>query len=133
MSVRYVDLGSIKEGQYIVMDDEVCRVVSVDKSKPGKHGSAKARVVGIGVFDGSKHTLVAPVDTQVAVPVIEKRKAQVLAIMGDFVQLMDLETYETYEVPLPSDPELREKVQEQVEVEVWHALGKRGIMRVFGS
>jgi translation initiation factor 5A len=31
-----VDMGSIKIGQYIVIDDEPCRVVEYEKSKPGK-------------------------------------------------------------------------------------------------
>ena len=47
------DLGSVKVGSYIIINDEPCRIVEYDKSKPGKHGSAKARVVAIGVFDGS--------------------------------------------------------------------------------
>ena len=39
-----MDLGSLKVGSYIVIDGEPCRIVSYDHSKPGKHGSAKARV-----------------------------------------------------------------------------------------
>jgi translation initiation factor 5A len=56
-----MDLGSLIVGCYIVIDNEPCRIVSYDHSKPGKHGSAKARVSAIGVFDGSKHGLVSPV------------------------------------------------------------------------
>jgi len=60
-----MDLGSLKVGSYIVIDGEPCRIVSYDHSKPGKHGSAKARVAAISVFDGSKHTLVSPVSASV--------------------------------------------------------------------
>ena len=47
-----MDLGSLKVGSYIIIDNEPCRIVSYDHSKPGKHGSAKARVSAMGVFDG---------------------------------------------------------------------------------
>ncbi|MEM0030267.1 MAG: hypothetical protein QW572_07715 [Candidatus Nitrosocaldus sp.] len=30
-----VDLGSVKEGSYIIIDGEPCRIVSYEKSKPG--------------------------------------------------------------------------------------------------
>ena len=38
---------------------------------------------------------------KVQVPMIDKRKAQVLAVMGDEIQLMDLETYETLPAARP--------------------------------
>ncbi len=79
MSVNYATLGELKKGSYIVIDGEPCRIVEITKAKTGKHGSAKAHVVAIGVFSGQKKTFVAPVDTRVQVPIIEKRLAQVLA------------------------------------------------------
>ncbi len=130
MSVRPAEAGSIKEGNYIVIDGEPCKVVEVEKSKTGKHGSAKVRIVGIGLFDGVKRTLVVPADAQVEIPVINKRTAQVIAILGDTVQLMDLTTYQTYEIPMPDDPEIKEKLAPGVEVEVWEAMGKMKIVRV---
>ncbi|MHC1586352.1 MAG: translation initiation factor IF-5A, partial [Candidatus Hecatellaceae archaeon] len=74
---RPVDVGSVKEGQYIIIDGEPCKVVELEKSKPGKHGSAKARIVAVGVFDGVKRSIVSPVDARIEVPVIEKRSGQV--------------------------------------------------------
>jgi len=125
-----VELGSLKVGSYIVIDGEPCRIVQMTKSKPGKHGSAKARVVAIGVFDGVKRSLVKPVDAQVEVPIVEKRSGQVLSIMPTGVQLMDLETYEVFEAPPPDEEGLREKLQPGVEVEYWRILGRAKIMRV---
>ncbi len=69
----------MKEGSYIMIDGEPCKVVEVEKSKTGKHGSAKVRIVGIGVFDNVKRTLIVPADAQVEVPIIEKFVAQVVA------------------------------------------------------
>jgi translation initiation factor 5A len=133
MSVNYATLGELKKGSYIVIDGEPCRIVEITKAKTGKHGSAKAHVVAIGVFTGQKKTLVAPVDTRVQVPVIEKRLAQVLADMGDSVQLMDLETYDTFEVEKPDDPQLVSKLQPGVQVEYWLIMGRPKIMRVRSS
>ena len=39
---RPVELGSLKAGSYVIIDGEPCRIVEMTKSKPGKHGSAKA-------------------------------------------------------------------------------------------
>ncbi|OYT52929.1 translation initiation factor IF-5A [Candidatus Bathyarchaeota archaeon ex4484_135] len=125
-----VELGSLRVGSYIVIDGEPCRIVEMTKSKPGKHGSAKARVVAIGIFDGVKRSIVKPVDAQVEVPMVEKRAGQVLSIMPNAVQLMDLETYEVFEAPLPEEEGLKEKLQPGVEVEYWRILGRAKIMRV---
>jgi len=125
-----VELGSLRVGSYIVIDGEPCRIVEMTKSKPGKHGSAKARVVAIGIFDGVKRSLVKPVDAQVEVPIVEKRPGQVLSIMPNAVQLMDLETYEVFEAPLPEEEDIRSKLEPGVEVEYWRILGRAKIMRV---
>jgi len=130
MSTMYAELGDLKVGSFIVIDGEPCRIVEMSKAKTGKHGSAKAHVVAIGIFSGSKKTLVAPVSQRVEVPIINKRTAQVLAITGDTVQLMDLETYETFEVDLPKEEDIRAKLEPGAEVEYWEAMVRRKIMRV---
>ncbi len=130
---RPVDLGSLKDGSYILIDGEPCRIVEYDKSKPGKHGAAKARVVGIGVFDSVKRSLVLPVSTNVEVPLIEKRSGQVVSTSPTNIQLMDLETFETFDVPNPTDEEIKNKLASGVEVEYWRVLGRTKIMRVKSS
>jgi translation initiation factor 5A len=131
MSVKPIDVGSIKEGAYIMINGEPCKVVEVEKSKTGKHGSAKARVVGISVFDGSKHTFVAPVDQKIDAPVIEKSVAQVISILNDSVQLMDLSTFKMFEIPkLYIEQEIANKLTPNSEVEVWNFAGRMKIMRI---
>ncbi|MEM1544942.1 MAG: translation initiation factor IF-5A [Candidatus Methanomethylicia archaeon] len=131
MSVKPIDVGSIKEGSYIIIDGEPCKVVEVEKSKTGKHGSAKVRVVGISVFDGAKHTFVAPVDQKIDVPVIEKSVAQVISILHDTVQLMDLSTFKMFEIPKAYiEQEVINRLTPSAEVEVWNFAGKMRIMRI---
>ena len=130
MSTRPEEAGNIKVGSFIVIDGEPCRVVEVEKSKPGKHGSAKARIVGIGFFDGVKRSIVVPTDAKVEVPVVRKFNAQVVSLMGDSLQLMSLEDYTSFEVPMPTEDEIRGKLAEGVEVEVWEVMGRYKIQRV---
>jgi len=94
----------IKKGNYIMINDEPCKVAGISVSRPGKHGHAKARIVGIGIFDGQKRELLASHD--VACPIIEKKAGQVLAIVGTNVQIMDATTFETFEVPMPTELQL---------------------------
>ena len=124
------ELGSIKVGSYVLIDGEPCRIVDYAKSKPGKHGSAKARVVAIGVFDSVKRTFVKPVDSQVEVPLIEKKGGQVISLLPNAVQIMDLENYEIFEAPQPEDEDLKAKLASGVEVEYWRILGRTKIMRI---
>ncbi len=127
-----VELGSIKVGSFVMIENEPSRIVEYSKSKPGKHGSAKARVVAIGVFDSVKRSFVKPVSSQVEVPMIEKRSGQVLAVMPSAVQLMDLETYEVFESPFPEDEALKSRLTNGVEVEYWRILGRTKVMRTKG-
>jgi len=124
-----MDLGALKVGSYIVIDGEPCRIVSYDHSKPGKHGSAKARVAAMGVFDGSKHSLVSPVSSSVEVPLIDKRSGQVISLSDELLQIMDLETFELFETTL-IDNEIKDKIRQGAEVEYWKVLEKVKIVRV---
>jgi len=130
MSTKPVEIGELKEGSFVVIDNIPCRVVSMDKSKTGKHGSAKVRIVAMGIFDDVKRNLLAPADQRVDVPMVEKRSAQVIAIMPDTVQLMDLATYETFEIRTPKEQETVSKLASGVEVEYWDILNEKHIVRV---
>jgi translation initiation factor 5A len=101
--------------------------MSIQTSKPGKHGEAKARIEAIGLFDGGKRSVVHPVKHKVQVPMIDKRNAQVLAIMGNEVQLMDMETYETFNVPM--DEEVKNQIQPGKEIQYMIAMGRKKITR----
>jgi translation initiation factor 5A len=124
-----MDLGSLKVGSYIIIDDEPCRIVSYDHSKPGKHGSAKARVSAISVFDGTKHSMVAPVSANVDVPLIDKRSGQIISISGNTLQIMDLETFEMFETSSVEE-DVRERISQGAEVEYWKVLEKVKFVRV---
>jgi len=123
------EVRTLRVNRYMIIDDEPCKIMSISTSKPGKHGEAKARIEAIGIFDGQKRSVVHPVKHKVHVPIIDKRSAQILSLLGsDTVQLMDLETYETFEMPIPDD--LKGKLEPGSEILYLQALGKKKITRV---
>ena len=127
---RPVDVGSLRVGGYMLIDNEPCRIVDIAKSKPGKHGAAKARIVAIGVFDGQKRQFVKPVDSNAEIPIIDKRPGQVFALNPNGIQIMDLETYEYVDAPFPEEEDLKAKLVAGAEIEYWKIMGRIKITRV---
>lgn len=119
------EVRTLKVGRYIIVDDEPCKILGISTSKPGKHGESKARIDAMGLFDKQKRSIVHPVKHKVGVPMIDKRTAQVLSIAGSTVQLMDMATYETFELPLPEDMTL----EPGKEIQYMEALGRKKITR----
>ena len=120
------EVREFKVGRYLNIDDEPCKIISMTTSKPGKHGSAKANIEAASIFTGAKKSLTAPVSTKVQVPMIDKRKGQILSIRGDEVQLMDLETYETFNMAINADHE--SELVEGGEVMYLVAMGRQRLM-----
>ena len=129
------ELGSLKIGSYILLPvgdqptGEPCRISEYDTSKPGKHGAAKARIVGVGVFDNQKRPHVGPVSMQVHIPLIDKRGGQIISMTGDQVQIMDSETFETLDVQMIDD-EVKGKLEQGQMVEYWKVMDRTKIMRI---
>jgi translation initiation factor 5A len=124
---QLAEVRTLKVNRYMIIDDEPCKIMSISTSKPGKHGEAKARIEAIGIFDGQKRSVVHPVKHKIQVPIIDKRTAQVVAIMGSNVQLMDMETYETFEMVIPD--EYKGQLQPGNEISYLEALGRKKITR----
>ncbi|MCX6682215.1 MAG: translation initiation factor IF-5A [Methanoregula sp.] len=119
------EIGKIKEGRYIVIEDEPCKVVGIATSKPGKHGAAKARIDAVGIFDGVKRSIVQPVGAKTYVPVVERKSGQVLSIAGTTAHLMDMKDYSNFEIPIPEDR--KGHVEVGKEIVYIESMGKRKI------
>ena len=133
-----IELGSLKIGSYILLPvsdqptGEPCRITEYDTSKPGKHGAAKARIVGMGVFDDQKRPHVGPVSMQVNVPLIDKRPGQIISMTDSNIQVMDMETFETIDVDM-IDEEIKGKLEQGQEIEFWKVMDRIKIMRIKSS
>ncbi|MEK6893177.1 MAG: translation initiation factor IF-5A [Nanoarchaeota archaeon] len=128
MVLRLTTAHSSKPGSVIMIDGEACTVKANDISKTGKHGASKCRIEAIEIFSGKKKVIAVPGDTRFDVPMIEKRKAQVLSVSENSASIMDLESFETIDVPYGED--IKEQLAAEKQVEYWDIEGKKCIMRV---
>ena len=94
-----VEIRTLKIGRYVAIDNDAYKILSMSKYKPGKHGSAKARIELEDIFTGQKRSHVGTVTDNIQVPMIEKGSAIITHIMGSEVHAMDNKTYETLILP----------------------------------
>lgn len=118
----------LKVGKYVMVEDIPCKVVNIESSKPGKHGSAKMRITAIGIFEGQKKTLLTPGDADVTIPIIDRASVQIMSVSGNSAQVMDSKTYEIYDIEIPS--ELVSEAAAGKEADILEAMGKRKIERI---
>jgi translation initiation factor 5A len=130
MSYKIAKVGELREGSYAIINDEPSQIVSIQKSKPGKHGSAKFRCTAISLFDGRKQSFVSSTDANIQVPIVDKRSGQVINLGPGSVQLMDLETYDMMDVAMPADEEVASKLEAGKSVEYWIIMDRVKIQRV---
>ncbi|MFW5934397.1 translation initiation factor IF-5A [Halolamina rubra] len=124
MAKEQKQVRELQEGSYVMMDESPCEINHYSTAKPGKHGSAKARIEGVGVFDEKKRSLSQPVDAKVWVPIVERKGGQVVSVEGNDAQVMDLDTFETFTMRIPEDEEL----QPDDEIEYLEYEGQRKIV-----
>ncbi len=117
------EVGKLKEGRYVVIDEEPCRIVGMAVSKPGKHGAAKARIDAIGLFDGLKRSIVQPVSAKIYVPIVERKSGQVISVSNNVAQIMDSKDYTMFEIAIPE--ELAGKIEAGREYTYIESMGKR--------
>ncbi len=126
MVLKIISATEAKVGTNIIVDGMSCAIKSIDVSKTGKHGASKCRIEAIGIMNGQKKVIAVPGHERFEVPLIEKKKGQVLSV-GDHVGLMDLESFETLDVPC--DPELKSEIAEGSNVEYWDVEGEKIVKR----
>ena len=117
----------IKVGTNVIVDGVSLAVRSMDISKTGKHGHSKCRIEAFGIINGQKKVFVVPGHEKFEVPFVEKRKAQVLSKLDNKVSAMDLESFETLEIPCPD--EIKDEIGENSTVEYWNVEGELIVRR----
>ena len=125
---KLTTVGSLKKGNYCIIDEAACAVTDIKISRPGKHGHAKVNLTAVGIIDNKKRNIVIPGHDQIEVPVIDKRNAQILSISGDYCNVMDSETYETFDLIIPE--ELKGQVSEGQTALYWIILNDKVLKQV---
>ena len=128
MTTKQVTAGSLKKGNTVVFDNKACVIRDIQVGKSGKHGHAKARIEAVSILDDQKIIKVMPGGDKVDVPIIEKKTAQVLSVKDDIANVMDLESFETFDLKIPE--ELKGKVIEAIQVIYWIILSQKVIMQL---
>ena len=126
--IKQVQVTGLKSGRYVIIDGVACKVTKMDVSKPGKHGHAKCRIEAVGIIRGEKKVVVLPGHDKIDSPVIEKKSAQVLSVHGDDANVMDEESFETFDLKIPD--ELKGKVEEVSKVLYWIVIDEKIMMEL---
>ncbi len=126
MVLKIINATEAKVGTNIIVEGMPCTIKKIDISKTGKHGHAKCRIECSGIITETKKVFVIPGHDRLEIPLVEKRKGQVLSI-SDKVSIMDLENFETIEVECPD--EIKSELGENDNVEYWDVEGEKIIKR----
>ncbi len=126
MVLKIINVTEARVGTNIMLDGKPCTVKKIDISRTGKHGHAKARIEAVGIINGQKKVFVIPGHDKLEVPMVDKRKAQVLSIT-EKVSVMDLENFETIDIVCPED--IKSELEENCNVEYWDIEGQKIIKR----
>ena len=102
-NVNLVSVSSLQKGKSVVIDNEACTVTDVSISRPGKHGHAKVNLTAVGMIDNKKRNIIMPGHDKIAVPIIENKTAQILNINENTANVMDMESYETFDLKIPEE------------------------------
>ena len=127
MAYKLINAAEARTGSVIMVDGVACTVRTNDISKTGKHGHAKCRIEAIGILDGKKKVFAMGGHDRLDVPLISKNKAQLMSISGSTATVMDLESFETFELSVPED--LKEDLKEEDQVEYWDVEGSKIVKR----
>lgn len=124
--VKLSHAGSMKKGSYLLIDGSPCIVKGDPQvSRPGKHGHAKVRIKAMDIITGSTKEIVKPGHDSVEVPVILKKKGQVLSVDGDTAEVMDMDTFEQFTADLKIvDEEIEGKIEAGQTVVFWQVMSK---------
>lgn len=103
---RPVQAGAVKKNGFVMLKGHPCKVVEYSTSKTGKHGHAKAHIVGLDIFTGKKYEDVCPTSHNMEEPVVKRTEFQVLSISDDgFVSLLTENGTTKDDITLSDDPE----------------------------
>lgn len=131
MATKLGSIGSLQKGSYVVIDGAACKVTNTQTSRPGKHGHAKVRLEAVGMIDGKKRVIVGPGHDNIEIPIVEKKTAQVLSLQDNKANVMDSETYETFDLEIPE--ELKGQLVEGCNVLYWVILDKKVMKQLKGG
>ena len=127
MVLKIINATEARVGTSILLEGEPYTIKKIDISKTGKHGHSKCRIEAVGIINNQKKVFVIPGHNRLEIPMIDKRKGQVLSKGENTVSIMDLENFETLDVPCSE--EIKSTLEVNSNVEYWDIEGKKMVKR----
>ena len=78
-----VEAGKLTKGSLVMMGDKPCKVTKTSKAKPGKHGSAKAIIVAVGILDDKKVEQSFGTSDLIDAPIVKRIEYPCLGMEGE--------------------------------------------------
>jgi translation initiation factor 5A len=127
-----IQCGTLHKGDYVMLKDHPCKLVEITTSKTGKHGHAKASIMGIDIFTKKKYEDSCPTSHSIDAPFVVRKEYQLADIQPDgFMTLLNPDGTTKEDLKLnPEDEEdkpMLEKLQELV------GAGKDTMIGVIGA
>lgn len=97
-----IHLNDLKKGSYILHRGEPYEIIELGIVVTGTHSHTKSKATVKGVFSGSTEVLVKSHHETVEELEIRKKKATVISVTPQIVQIMDSMSYVTLEADLDS-------------------------------
>merc|ERR1711903_317807 len=70
--------GELRKGSHVMLKGKPCKVAEITTSKTGKHGHAKAHIVGLDIFTSKKYEDLCPTSHNMEIPFVKRTEMQVL-------------------------------------------------------
>lgn len=128
MVLKIINATEAKVGTNILIDGDAFTVKKIDISKTGKHGHSKCRIEAHGIIKDNRKVFVIPGHDRFEVPLVDKRKGQVLSKSDGKANIMDLESFETIDVDCP-DKEVFDSLIDGENCEYWDVEGEKIVKR----
>lgn len=96
-----ISISNIKKGGHIIMNDRPCKVIDISIFKNGKHGHAKASIVGIDIFNKKKYYENCPASHTMYCPVISREEYILMGINDEYLSLVDKKGNNRSDLRLP--------------------------------
>lgn len=125
---KLVQAGDLRVGNYVIFDNIACAVKDIQTSKTGKHGSSKCRIEAVGLINSQKKIYLCPSSDNIVVPIVEKKNAQVLSVHEESANVMDNDTFETFDIKIPE--EMKATIREGSIINYWIIMDEKIIMQV---
>ena len=106
-----IPVNKLKKGGYVMIQKRPCRAIDITVSKPGKHGHAKASIIGVDIFTGRRYDTHLPTSHEIEVPFVDRQDYALINIEDNHTQLLTQNGALREDVDIPSEGnEIRDRI-----------------------